>query len=326
MCRERADAVLTIDTFLRSIQDVDKRIRDINKQVDKLQRFCDQTEQAITHLDGLCMVATAESEVELIQDRARVISSLAPPTTPPPSVFPSPAVQASDTVRAQQEEVMLEEFLSKPMRPYLDQFCQLPNQGYIVCIIGPMFSGKTTELIRIHDRYKIAKKKCVLVKYDGDMRYDAHHITTHQQQKALGCTVVAHRLADVRETLFDEDVEVVAIDEGQFYDDLASTCEQLAADGKIVIVAALNGDFMRRPFAEVSKLISFSNDVRNLSAVCMRCGTDASYTFRNTKETQVEVIGGSDTYQALCRACYYASSIAKCHDTCSKPNRRTCNG
>ncbi|CAJ0576028.1 unnamed protein product, partial [Mesorhabditis spiculigera] len=114
MCRERADAVLTIDTFLRSIQDVDKRIRDINKQVDKLQRFCDQTEQAITHLDGLCMVATAESEVELIQDRARVISSLAPPTTPPPSVFPSPAVQASDTVRAQQEEVMLEEFLSKP--------------------------------------------------------------------------------------------------------------------------------------------------------------------------------------------------------------------
>ncbi|CAJ0566368.1 unnamed protein product, partial [Mesorhabditis spiculigera] len=92
MCRERADAVLTIDTFLRSIQEVDKRIRDINKQVDKLQRFCDQTEQAITHLDGLCMVATAESEVELIQDRAQ--SSPAWPLLPhrrPVSFHPQPS-------------------------------------------------------------------------------------------------------------------------------------------------------------------------------------------------------------------------------------------
>ncbi|CAJ0944397.1 unnamed protein product, partial [Mesorhabditis belari] len=114
MCRERADAVLNIDTFLRSIQDVDKRIREIGKQVEKLQRFCDQTELAFAHLEGLCMVVRAEEEVELIRERARVVASLVPPVTPPPSVFPPPAVQASDTVRAQQEEVMLEEFLSKP--------------------------------------------------------------------------------------------------------------------------------------------------------------------------------------------------------------------
>ncbi|CAJ0944554.1 unnamed protein product, partial [Mesorhabditis belari] len=198
------------------------------------------------------------------------------------------------------------------MRPYTEQpMCHMYNQGYIVCILGPMFSGKTTELIRIHDRYQIAKKSCVLVKYDGDVRYDAEFVTTHQQQKARGCT----------------EIEVVAIDEGQFFDDLSATCEQLAADGKIVIVAALNGDFRRRPFPEVSKLLSYANDIKSLSAVCMHCGTDAAYTFRNTNEKQVEVIGGADLYQALCRTCYYASSIAKCQDqTIKSQARRSCNG
>ncbi|KAK5978356.1 Thymidine kinase [Trichostrongylus colubriformis] len=131
------------------------------------------------------------------------------------------------------------------------------RRGHVVCIVGPMFSGKTTELIRMHDRYRIAGKNCVL------------------------------------------------------FDDLSYTCEQLACEGKMVLVAALDGNFLRKPFVEVSQLISFSDEIKKLSAVCMDCGDDAPFTFRCTNEEAVEVIGGEDTYRALCRTCYYTRSIQK---------------
>ncbi|EYB91884.1 hypothetical protein Y032_0201g1754 [Ancylostoma ceylanicum] len=185
------------------------------------------------------------------------------------------------------------------------------RRGHVVCILGPMFSGKTTELIRMHDRYRIAGRTCVLVKYAGDTRYDAELIVTHKRVTAEGATLIARTLREVRSQLFDADTEVVAIDEGQFFDDLSYTCEQLACEGKTVIVAALDGTFLRKPFAEVSQLISFSDEIKKLSAVCMDCGADAPFTFRSTNEKAVEVIGGEDTYRALCRTCYYSCSLRK---------------
>ncbi|CAJ0594231.1 unnamed protein product, partial [Cylicocyclus nassatus] len=134
---------------------------------------------------------------------------------------------------------------------------------------------------------------------------------------AEGATLIAKNLREVREHLFAIDTEVVAIDEGQFFDDLSYTCERLACEGKTVIVAALDGTFLRKPFAEVSQLISFCDEIKKLSAVCMECGADAPFTFRSTNEKAVEVIGGEDTYRALCRACYYSCSLRKgCERSC----------
>uniref|UniRef100_A0A1I7W7N8 Thymidine kinase n=1 Tax=Heterorhabditis bacteriophora TaxID=37862 RepID=A0A1I7W7N8_HETBA len=141
-------------------------------------------------------------------------------------------------------------------RPFEHCYQKENNCGFVVCILGPMFSGKTsvnflipnirTELIRMHDRYRIAKKNCILVKYAGDTRYDSDLIVTHQRNTAQGATLKARSLRDVRAALFARDTQVIAIDEGQFFDDLSSTCEQLACEGKIVIVAALDGTFMRK--------------------------------------------------------------------------------
>ncbi|KAK6731755.1 hypothetical protein RB195_007923 [Necator americanus] len=90
------------------------------------------------------------------------------------------------------------------------------KRGHVVCILGPMFSGKTTELIRMHDRYRIAGKRCILVKYAGDTRYDPELIVTHKRVTAEGATLIARTLREVRSHLFAAENEVIAIDEGQF--------------------------------------------------------------------------------------------------------------
>ncbi|CAI4221692.1 unnamed protein product [Auanema sp. JU1783] len=111
MCKERADAVLSIDSFLRNPYDIDKQLRDLHKQVDKLQRFCNQTEQALTHLEGLQIVAQTEEEVELIRQQARTASTIIIMDSGPATILTAPT-RPDDEVKQKQEEVMLEEFLS----------------------------------------------------------------------------------------------------------------------------------------------------------------------------------------------------------------------
>ncbi|VDN37852.1 unnamed protein product, partial [Cylicostephanus goldi] len=130
----------------------------------------------------------------------------------------------------------------------------------------------------MHDRQMIARRKCVLVKYAGDTRYDPELVATHTQMKGQGITLKAHKLAEVEEQIFDPTVQVVSIDEGQF------------------------------PFPQVSLLLPYSDEIKQVVAVCVGCGADASYSFRNTLDKKVEVIGGQDTYRALCRACYMEES------------------
>ncbi|KAK5969760.1 Thymidine kinase cytosolic [Trichostrongylus colubriformis] len=189
--------------------------------------------------------------------------------------------------------------------------CRSPVRGKITCILGPMFSGKTTELLRMHDRQIIAKRKCVLVKYAGDTRYDPELIATHAKMTGQGITVKAHRLSEVEEHIFDPCVQVVSIDEGQFFSDCAETCDRLANVGKLVYVAALSGTFERKPFPQVSLLLPYADEIKQVVAVCMGCGLDASYSFRNTLDKKVEVIGGEDTYRALCRSCYIDESCRR---------------
>ncbi|PIO59306.1 thymidine kinase, partial [Teladorsagia circumcincta] len=138
-----------------------------------------------------------------------------------------------------------------------------------------------TELLRMHDRQIIAKRKCVLVKYAGDTRYDPELVATHAKMIGQGITVKAHKLSEVEEHIFDPSVQVVSIDEGQF------------------------------PFPQVSLLLPYADEIKQVVAVCMGCGSDASYSFRNTLDKKVEVIGGQDTYQALCRSCYIEESCRR---------------
>ncbi|CAD6195689.1 unnamed protein product [Caenorhabditis auriculariae] len=184
-----------------------------------------------------------------------------------------------------------------------------PNRcGHVTVILGPMFSGKTTELLRLHDRQVLARRGCILVKYAGDTRYDEHMIATHSSLLGKGETVKAHRLSEIRDILFRDAVQVVSIDEGQFFDDLAETVEELAQRNKVVCVAALSGTFERKPFPQVSLLLSYANEIKQVTAVCDDCGASAPFTFRSTMDKKVEVIGGSDTYKPLCRECYNSES------------------
>lgn len=173
-------------------------------------------------------------------------------------------------------------------------------RGQIQVIFGPMFSGKTTELIRRLRRYQIANHKCLIVKYANDLRYDSEAISTHDSQtlSAISSTTLADLKSDA------SNYSVIGIDEGQFFPDTVSFSEEMANSGKIVIVAALDGTFQRKSFGDILQLVPLAESVIKLTAVCMLCFEEASFTKRLGNETQLEVIGGTDKYMAVCRRCY----------------------
>ncbi|XP_059088925.1 thymidine kinase, cytosolic-like [Tigriopus californicus] len=172
--------------------------------------------------------------------------------------------------------------------------------GQIQVIFGPMFSGKSTELIRRLKRYQIARYECLIVKYAKDVRYDSESIATHDRQtlKAVSATC----LSDLRNQARKYDV--IGIDEGQFFPDVVAFCEDMANCGLTVIVAALDGTFQRKGFSNILELVPLAEHVVKLTAVCMSCFGEGSYTKRISADTAVEVIGGAETYMAVCRKCF----------------------
>jgi len=177
--------------------------------------------------------------------------------------------------------------------------CQCDSRGLIHLILGPMFSGKTTELFRLTKRYSLAGKRVVVVKYSKDNRYDLSHACTHDLNKMEA--IAALNIGDVMEQI--DSFDVVGIDEGQFFQDVVQCAEDLANSGKVVIIAALNGDYQQKPFQNITSLFSMAEKIEKLSAVCRSCGHSASFTFRTLQSTEREVIGGEDIYQAICRHC-----------------------
>jgi thymidine kinase len=174
------------------------------------------------------------------------------------------------------------------------------TEGEIQLIFGPMFSGKTTELLRRIKRYKIANRICLLIKYRVDDRYSNENVSTHDKQMCKAKPV--EHLRDALEEAFE--AQVIGIDEGQFFPAIVEFCELLASRGKIVIVAALDGTFERKPFGKVLELVPLAEKVTKLSAICYICKKDASFTWRLGNEKKVEVIGGDELYTAVCRTCY----------------------
>jgi len=177
--------------------------------------------------------------------------------------------------------------------------------GEIQLIVGPMFGEKTTELLRRVNRYKLAKKNCKLVTHRRDSR-NKYLITNHDNSLKA---VPDFSICDLGDELIDhkelKDVDVIGIDEGQFYKNLVPFCEWAANNGKIVIVAALNGNYKRENFGDVHKLMPKCESISLLSAVCDRCGKDAHFSNRIVKNEKKEfLVGGKDKYEACCRGCY----------------------
>lgn len=173
-------------------------------------------------------------------------------------------------------------------------------RGQIQVIFGPMFSGKSTELMRRVRRFQVAQYNCLVVKYSKDTRYSDTGMATHDRNTMEA--VSASRLSEVRAAALQN--AVIGIDEGQFFPDVVEFSEEMANLGKTIIVAALDGTFQRKPFGSILSLVPLAESVVKLNSVCMTCFKEAAYTKRLGAEKEVEVIGGVEKYQAVCRRCY----------------------
>lgn len=178
----------------------------------------------------------------------------------------------------------------------------LSSCGRIELIIGPMFAGKTTELMRRVKREIHARRSCFVIKYAKDVRYDRESVASHDQV-TLRAQAAVSALCDVKDVW--RNFDVVAVDEGQFFPDLVPFCNTVADAGKIVLVSALDGDFRRQPFGQICELVPYCESIEKLTAVCMMCHSrQASFTRRTVASQEQELIGGADMYIATCRECY----------------------
>lgn len=178
-----------------------------------------------------------------------------------------------------------------------------PNKrkGCIEVICGSMFSGKTEELIRRMKRAQYAKQKVEIFKPEIDTRYDAVKVVSHEGNSIHSTPVPAssHIL------LLASDVEVVGIDEAQFFDaGLPDVCTQLADNGVRVIVAGLDMDYLGKPFGPIPALLAIAEHVTKVHAICMRCGNIANHSHRITEEEALVLLGETNNYEPLCRDCF----------------------
>jgi thymidine kinase len=177
-----------------------------------------------------------------------------------------------------------------------------PGAGWIEVVAGPMFSGKSEELIRLLRRATIARQRVQVFKPALDNRYTESDVVSHSQWR-LPCEVV-ERSDEIRARL-DPRTEVVGIDEGQFFDDeLPGVCSYLANLGKRVIVAGLDMDYAGVPFGPMPELLAIAEEVHKVHAICACCGATASYTQRLTESKELVVVGAADVYEARCRRCH----------------------
>jgi thymidine kinase len=178
------------------------------------------------------------------------------------------------------------------------------KRGSIEVITGSMFSGKTEELIRRLRRAQFAGLKVEIFKPSLDKRYSETRVVSHDD-KSIISTPVDNASAIL---LFAGDVNVVGIDEAQFFDNsIIDVCNTLADNGIRVVVAGLDMDFMGKPFGPIPALLAVAEFVTKVHAICMRCGNLAQYSFRKSGESQVVLLGEKNLYEPLCRDCYIAA-------------------
>ena len=173
--------------------------------------------------------------------------------------------------------------------------------GCIEVICGSMFSGKTEELIRRLKRAQFAKQKIEIFKPTVDKRYSDLDVVSHDLHK-IPCTPIKDpaRMLNVA-----PDVEVVGVDEAQFFDEsLVQVCQTLANRGVRVIVAGLDTDYLGKPFGPIPGLMAIAEDVQKVHAICVRCGNLANHSHRLSRSKKLVVLGEKDVYEPLCRECF----------------------
>lgn len=175
------------------------------------------------------------------------------------------------------------------------------KRGSIELICGSMFSGKTEELLRRLKRAKIAKLKVEIFKPKLDSRYSQLEVVSHDNNSILSTPVDSSGSI----LLYADDVDVVGIDEAQFFDEgLIAVCRQLANQGVRVIVAGLDMDYKGEPFGPVPALCAIADEVTKVHAVCVRCGTPAYLSHRLVANEKRVLLGEKNEYEPVCRNCY----------------------
>ncbi|MBC8167402.1 MAG: thymidine kinase [Bryobacteraceae bacterium] len=176
------------------------------------------------------------------------------------------------------------------------------NTGWIEVICGPMFSGKSEELMRRLRRARIARRRVQVFKPAIDNRYSADEIVSHGDIRMK--SAIATSVADILNGI-DWRTEVVGIDEANFFGaGLTDAANRLADGGKQVIIAGLDSDFMGRPFPPMPDLLAHAESITKSLAICMRCGNPAKHTQRLVESDELIVVGAGGLYEARCRRCF----------------------
>ena len=175
------------------------------------------------------------------------------------------------------------------------------QKGSIEIICGSMFSGKTEELLRRLKRAEFAKLQTTVFKPHIDIRYDNKNVVSHDLN-----TIISKAVKSPTEILnLGNESKVIGIDEAQFFnDELISVCNKLANQGKRVIIAGLDMDFLGKPFGVMPQLLAIAEHVTKVHAICIDCGEIANYSFRLTKNKEQIQLGQKDEYKPLCRKCF----------------------
>lgn len=176
------------------------------------------------------------------------------------------------------------------------------DTGWIEVITGCMFSGKTEELIRRLRRAQIARQTVMIFKPHIDNRYSECYIVSHNDQ-----SLPSTQIKDINDVLkLSSNAQVIGIDEAQFFsNDIINVCNELANDGKRVIVVGLDQDYKGLPFEPMPHLLSVAEYVTKSLAICVECGNPADKTQRKTSSSERVVVGAADIYEARCRKCHY---------------------
>ncbi|XP_051140100.1 thymidine kinase a-like [Andrographis paniculata] len=198
--------------------------------------------------------------------------------------------------------------------PAVDLAVQIANcrQGEVHVIIGPMFAGKSTALLRRVMAEADSGRSVAMIKSIKDTRYAVDAVVTHDGAN-FPCWALSDLLSFKHKIGADAyaRLDLIGIDEAQFFGDLYDFCYEAAdLEGKIVLVAGLDGDYLRRSFGSVLDIIPLADTVTKLTARCEVCGKRAFFTLRKIGATQTELIGGADVYMPVCRQHYFNTTAA----------------
>lgn len=175
------------------------------------------------------------------------------------------------------------------------------QSGWIEVVCGPMFSGKTEELIKRLRRAQIAKQRVAIFKPKTDDRYSETAIVSHNKEQLDSYMVDSPR--DILELSYD--AHVIGIDEAQFFDEtLIPIARKMANGGKRVVIAGLDKDYLGKPFGCMPLLLTEAEYVSKAMAICMQCGSPAGFSQRLSREKGQVVVGETDKYEARCRRCF----------------------